>query len=57
MTNNQSYTMAAIIGTILTCLLIIFGWDSDGFWLRQFLLISAGVVARTVIRVIGLVEE
>jgi hypothetical protein len=57
MTNNQSYTAAAIIGTLLTCVLIVFGWDSDGFWLRQFLLISAGFVARTVIRIIGLIEE
>ncbi len=57
MTNNQMYTASAVIGTALTCLLLYVGWDSDGFWLRQFTLFMAGYVARTVIRIIGLIEE
>jgi hypothetical protein len=57
MTDNKYLAVAAIIGTLSTCLLLVFGWDTDGFWLKQFTLVSAGFVARTVTHIIGLIEE
>jgi hypothetical protein len=56
MSNNKFLAFAAILFTLCVVIAIYLGWDSDGFYIRQVLLILAGYIMAVVINIVNEME-
>ena len=56
MSDNKYLAFAAIIFTLCAVFALYFGWESDGFYIRQVLLILAGYIMAVVINIVNEME-
>ena len=56
MSNNKFLAFAAIIFSLCAVFAIYLGWESDGFYIRQVLLILAGYIMAVVINIVNEME-
>jgi len=56
MSDNKFLAFASIIFTLCAVLAIYFGWESDGFYIRQVLLILAGYIMGVIVNIINEME-
>lgn len=54
---NPMYTkLSVVVATTAAIVSVIVGWDSDGYYLRQALLVSSGLWAGVVVMLINTKE-
>ena len=56
MSDNKFLAFAAIIFSLCAVFAIYLGWESDGFYIRQVLLILAGYIMAVVINIVNEME-